>query len=57
MTESAKDLLNRIRKEIKLSRIEQKGKELSIIQKNLGRSKSYSPIEKDLLYTNLEESS
>ena len=57
MTENAKDLLNRIRKEIKLSRIEQKGKELSIIQKNLGRSKSYSPIEKDLLYTNLEESS
>ena len=54
---NSKSKLNQIRKEIKLSREEQREKELYIIQKNLGRSKSYSPIEKDLQYKNFDESS
>ena len=54
---NSKSKLNQIRNEIKLSREEQRERELYIIQKNLGRSKSYSPIEKDLQYKNFDESS
>ena len=54
---NSKNLLDQIRKEIKLSRKEQKEREFSIIQKNLGRSKSYIPLEKDLQYKNFDESS
>ena len=54
---NSKSKLDQIRKEIKLSRKEQKEREFSIIQKNLGRSKSYIPLEKDLQYKNFDESS